>query len=161
MVLPSFGSRRSPLDPESAIGLITPYRDQVGALQSAVEKEMREHYRGKGDQKITATIMSALDDILAASDSDDDDTEIGEIRLEDILNDDDDDVLDSVGIDDANVDFSQNNNNNISDSGGEGGNFNPFTPPAPSDLQTPVASLPVVVVAEAVTTMFSNVSSNF
>ena len=34
--------------------------------------------------------MSALDQILAASDSDDD-THVGDIRLEDILNDDDDD----------------------------------------------------------------------
>jgi len=48
VVQPSFGSVRNPLDPETSIGIITPYRDQVNALQRSIRKEMTQYWNDKG-----------------------------------------------------------------------------------------------------------------
>ena len=47
---PAFGSLKQKLDPEKAIGVITPYTDQVTALKKEIRKEMKQHYDNQYQQ---------------------------------------------------------------------------------------------------------------
>ena len=59
---PPFGTNRFPRDPETAIGVITPYRDQVRVLKSAIRDEMNAYYNKSNKQQSTRTRYTLNED---------------------------------------------------------------------------------------------------